>query len=333
MSIYRSLPDSPSLEHLKGQAKDWLAALRAKDAEATRRFETSHPRAREALAAGPRLSDTQFALAREYDFPSWPALHDYVSTGASSLKATFREALDAGDTARVAALLEQQPTLVTARFAPNNDTPLHLMASANKSEICELLVARGAVLTALNSWRGTPLIGALIEGHAALAALLVRLGARPVTLAEAAGLGDLERMRAYWDASGKLLPQAASAFGWELAPGVWEYRAQEVNERAVLQNGLEYACRNGQLEAAEWMLERGADLHGTGFFGATPLHWAAGRGQDAIVRFLLARGADPRRRDPTFDGTPFGWALHFNHPTTAKLLRELGHDDRETAPA
>ena len=327
MSIYRSLPDSPSLEHLKGQAKDLLAALRAGDGEATRRFEASHPRAHEALAAGVRLSDTQLALSREYDFPSWPALHDYVSSGASSHKPALRDALDAGDIARATALLDAQPTLLTARFAPHNDTPLHLTASANRAALCELLVARGAALTALNSWRGTPLVAALIEGHSALAALLVRLGARPVSLVEAAGIGDLERMRAYCDATCTLLPEAASTFGWEVAPGVWEHRAQDLNERAVVQDGLEYACRNGQLAAAELMLERGADVRGTGFFGASPLHWAAGRGQDAMVRFLLARGADPTRRDPTFDATPFGWARHFNHPTTMDLLRELGHDD------
>ena len=74
------------------------------------------------------------------------------------------------------------------------------------------------------------------------------------------------------------------------------------------------------------MIERGADIHGAGFFGAHPLHWAAGRGQDEIVRFLVSQGADMNARDPKFNGTPFGWAREFNHSSTMNVLRELGHE-------
>jgi hypothetical protein len=39
-------------------------------------------------------------------------------------------------------------------------------------EACQLLVKRGASLTALDRWGMTPLVAALVEGHSHLAAIL-----------------------------------------------------------------------------------------------------------------------------------------------------------------
>jgi len=44
--------------------------------------------------------------------------------------------------------------------------------------------------------------------------------------------------------------------------------------------------------------------------GSTALHEAAYSGRADSVRHLLARGADPGRRDNRFDGTPLGWCRH-----------------------
>ena len=53
----------------------------------------------------------------------------------------------------------------------------------------------------------------------------------------------------------------------------------------------------------------------------TALHTAAQQGHPAVVRELLARGADPlaQSRD---GGTPQRWALARNHREAAELLRE-----------
>jgi len=63
----RDLPPNPNLEHLKKQAKVLLEKLRQQNADAT-------------------LVDAQHALAREYGFPSWPKLKEYVEAkGAEPL--------------------------------------------------------------------------------------------------------------------------------------------------------------------------------------------------------------------------------------------------------
>jgi len=60
-SPQRRLPERPSLEQLRKQAKEHLDTLRAADPAAT-------------------LSTAQHALAREYGFESWPALVHYVES-------------------------------------------------------------------------------------------------------------------------------------------------------------------------------------------------------------------------------------------------------------
>jgi ankyrin repeat protein len=71
------LPEDPSLENLKKQAKTLLKRLRAGDDETVRRFRELHPRA-EAKLERPILADVQLALARLYGFPSWASLRRHV---------------------------------------------------------------------------------------------------------------------------------------------------------------------------------------------------------------------------------------------------------------
>ena len=70
------LPDRPSLEQLRKQAKDLLRA-----------FRTGDPAAAERLGADgdPILADAQLAIAREYGFASWPRLVEHVTALQSAL--------------------------------------------------------------------------------------------------------------------------------------------------------------------------------------------------------------------------------------------------------
>jgi hypothetical protein len=68
------------LGQLRKQAKDWVRRGRSGDPETLGLLRQLHPRGEE-LAADPsrlRLADAQLALARAYDFPSWPKLRDHL---------------------------------------------------------------------------------------------------------------------------------------------------------------------------------------------------------------------------------------------------------------
>lgn len=77
------LPQHPDIEHLKKQAKDLLRDVRAGDPTALARVRASLPAAsgkdnRDIAAMDLRLHDAQSCVAREYEFPSWSTLSNYV---------------------------------------------------------------------------------------------------------------------------------------------------------------------------------------------------------------------------------------------------------------
>lgn len=75
-----SLPASPRLDHLKGQARTLQRQVRAGKPEALATVREHHPRLEVvAGAAAFRLTDAQLVLARQYGFPSWVTLRRYVS--------------------------------------------------------------------------------------------------------------------------------------------------------------------------------------------------------------------------------------------------------------
>ncbi|HZO85698.1 MAG TPA: hypothetical protein VFC26_10805 [Verrucomicrobiae bacterium] len=75
----KPLPSSPSLDHLKYQAKDLLAATKAKNPEALSRIHEFHLRfTKREEDARFSLADAQLVIAREYGFESWPKLKRHV---------------------------------------------------------------------------------------------------------------------------------------------------------------------------------------------------------------------------------------------------------------
>src|SRR5688572_4251450 len=80
----KSLPSSPSLDHLKYQAKDLLAALKARNPEALSRIRELHPkfanRKQEAVITTFSLADAQLVVAREYGFETWPKLKRHIES-------------------------------------------------------------------------------------------------------------------------------------------------------------------------------------------------------------------------------------------------------------
>jgi hypothetical protein len=68
------------------------------------------------------------------------------------------------------------------------------------------------------------------------------------------------------------------------------------------------------------LVERGAPVATE---GRTPLHLAAGAGEQTVVEALLAHGADPSAVDPEYRATPRRWAEFLRHPEVAEYLRAV----------
>ena len=90
---------------------------------------------------------------------------------------------------------------------------------------------------------------------------------------------------------------------------------------AIRQFSLVLASLNGKAPGVEWILARGAspnepsaDLYPHG----TPLHHAVCSGSLDAVRVLINGGADPERPDSAWNGTPLGWARHYEQNSDSK---------------
>ncbi len=87
-----SLPERPNLGHLRKQAKELLRQYKAGDTAALTRIRQHLPAAKgksdvELSAMALQLRDAQSCLAREYGFPSWQELKDYVEWKIASANA------------------------------------------------------------------------------------------------------------------------------------------------------------------------------------------------------------------------------------------------------
>ena len=194
-----------------------------------------------------------------------------------------------GDAAAVAELLARDPALVGA-VDVHGKTPLHLAAEHDHAEVAERLLEAGAEIEAWTSWGATPLEWAGVLGSRAAGDVLIARGAR-LTLGAAAGLGLVDAVR-----------------------------TMSRREGSAVSAAFVLACRNGHVDVARLLLDRGAEVDARGFLAATGLHWAAINGHAGTVRFLLEAGADPTLRDERFDADALGWAREGGHEAVVALL-------------
>jgi len=73
---------------------------------------------------------------------------------------------------------------------------------------------------------------------------------------------------------------------------------------------LAHAARNNDLAALRTMLKAGWSLDVTSQHGATAVHWAAFHGNIEMICEILRYKPALERKDPEFQSTPLGWAIH-----------------------
>lgn len=200
------------------------------------------------------------------------------------------------------------------------ETALQWAASCDDSSLADLLIDVGTPVDGLDDDR-RPLAQAIWYECQQVAETLVRRGAT-LDLELAAGMGHVDLLPTFFDANGGLLPHAGRHHPPMNAPTLPEQLSNELLEQALV-----YAVLGGNVEAADYLLTRGANINvqPSGFDGrGTPLHWAAGRKSAQMVELLVKRSADLSAIDPKYRATPLGWAEHFEQQEIAELLKSLG---------
>jgi len=153
----------------------------------------------------------------------------------------------------------------------------------------------------------TPREEAMLRGHRETAELLraggATSGATPLyEFLEAATEGHRERAQRLLAGDPTLTEQAIA-----------EYPDQLVR-----------AAQTNSIEGVALLIDLGFDVNAVNrqqrYHESMPLHEAAANGNLDTIELLLAHGADPNLRDPSYDSTPAGWAEHFGHTEAQRYL-------------
>jgi len=342
------LPFDASLADYQQQADALLDAWTSGDADAIQIMRHTHPRFLDAeIPWLPKRmsdaevrsvtldrSDAQLALARWYDFQSWPRLTNHVDavTRAGSPVAAFEAAVEAvidGDVGALKSMLQANGALVRARsarvthFDPpvHRATLLHYVAAngvegyrqrtpSNAVDVAKTLLEAGAEVDALADMYGgqcTTMSLLVSSGHPAKAGVQVALVDTLVDF----GAAVEPRGAGTWTSP----LMTALAFGYTDT-------AEALVRRGARIDNLAAAAGLGRLDDARRLLSNATsdDRH-------RALALATQGGRLEIVRLLLDAGEDPNRYNPKgthAHSTPLHQAVWSGSDAIVRLLVERG---------
>jgi ankyrin repeat protein len=195
---------------------------------------------------------------------------------AGGRKALF-EAATEGDVKTVAALIEANRDLVTAKDE-DGDTALHLAAAGGQRDVCELLVKAGANVSAVNKLGQLPVHLAIASKNEATVELLIRR--------EHLNAADLSGNRPlHWAIGNK---------AENLAKRLLEAGADPTAINNHGHNALHRAADRGLITTADLLVKNEKLIEQPDGFGYTPLLLAATRGDKSMCELLLKAGASPK---------------------------------------
>jgi ankyrin repeat protein len=107
-------------------------------------------------------------------------------------------------------------------------------------------------------------------------------------------------------------------------------RGADIQGEPYQGTGLIWAAFKGREETVRWLVEDGADINQQGNFGGrghgvgvTALHLAVQEGEIEKVRFLVELGARADIEDRLYSATAVGWAEFFGYEKIAEYLRGI----------
>ena len=172
--------------------------------------------------------------------------------------------------------------------------------------------------------------------------LLTRIWPLPDDLPHAAGMGDLSRVKRWFDESG------APALGdignhYPSSPYMPNGRVEEYarqwsahSVQRVLDTAFAWSVMNTHLEVADFLLKHGADINTTwsSHEPASILHELVFHGNYEAMQFLIDRGIDMTITDHRWNGTAQGWARHAaNDEKMAQWLEEAERQREQRWPS
>lgn len=321
------------LDQYRTQAKELVKLARSEDPAALARIREHHPEGERALPL--KLADAQLVVARELEFESWPRLKAHLEF----LKA--RQAMDDGDVERFRALVAANPKVLQYRctrgepYGPgyfhNAILLWHIAGNPDRAPIPPNIVEITRVIL---SYPVAPehakyTMGLILTSRQAsvsgVALPLMDL------LNEAGAEGDLTSPGALVGPIFNVASETAEAmvargtrldFRTAAGLGRLDYlEAHPETDQGKLDEALLFAAYGQRMEAARWLVARGAkgDLL-TPHSHATALHEAVSNNDPDMVRLFVENGTRVDVPDKIFQGTAIGWAKYGNQEDLVEIL-------------
>jgi hypothetical protein len=233
-----------------------------------------------------------------------PSLHRTTEPWVAFVIRQLLDAMDSDDLPAFTGWLESQAWLLDDQHLVLQADLVGQLAGANREPFIRAMLERSPALM-----RSSPpppsmaLIWALDVGHAHLAPLLTQIWPLPDDLPHAAGVGDLDRVKSWFDDQGRPALGDPGRHHRNVRPGIPPVQQ-------VLDAALAWAVMNKHFQIAEFLLAHGANVN-TDWATHEPasiLHECAMHGNFEGARFLIAHGIDLTIEDHRWGGTAAGWA-------------------------
>ena len=234
------------------------------------------------------------------------------------------DAVRRGDSKAMAALVARKAEI--NRRQPDGTSALHWAAHRQDLAAVELLLRHKADPNAANDYGITPLSLAAVTGSEGVGAALLASGADPnlakpngeTPLMTAARTGSPALVKLLLAHGSKVESQEVThgqtALMWALSEGHFEAAQVLVERGADVRKGsnsgftpLMFAARTGDAKASRLLLSRGADVNAVAEDGSTALLVAVARGHVDLAKMFLDEGADPNINKAGY--TPLHWAV------------------------
>ena len=244
----------------------------------------------------------------------------------------FKRAIDRGDLGAVRKMLTKAPDLARrpirwgSILCPCKSEPLHYLSDGRFNRVFEhqrhvdiarCLLEAGAPVNGSPDFGESPLHGAASLGEPGIAAVLLEFGADAEARASYPGIpngtplgfavhfGMVEVIEVLVSHGAELLSPRMFA-----GAGRVDLLQDSLDELSPAELRDAYRCGAvcDRTDVVDVLLER-LDINAE-VNEATALHWAAWEAKPRMVAHLVARGADPTRRDAKHRMTPLGWAQH-----------------------
>jgi len=222
------------------------------------------------------------------------------------------------DLAGFVRLLLREPWLLSDAFVEVQAEIIGRATLNNRGEfIAALLDLNPAILR-----RQPPPLSQAIEfaftyGRTNLIPLLTRIWRPPDDLPHAAGMGNLARVKQWFDQSGA--PALGDVSHYPSAPYMPKDRIEEYarqwgtpGQQRVLDAALAWSVINSHFDVADFLLAHGADINTrwSSHEPASILHELVFHGNYRAMQFLIDRGIDMTIRDYRWNATAEGWARY-----------------------